>query len=327
MPEISYRDALNQALREEMRRDSTVFVIGEDIGLYGGAYKVTDGLLAEFGAERVRDTPISESAICGAAIGSALGGMRPVAELQYFDFVTIAMDQVANQAAKLRYMLNGQFGFPLVIRTQGGAGRALGAQHSQCLEAWFLHTPGLKVVMPATPADAKGLLKSAIRDDSPVLFIEHKMAYGLKGDVPEGDYLVPIGKANVVRTGTDVTVISYSLMVHKCLEAADALARGGIEAEVLDLRTISPLDTEAIVNSIRRTHRAVVVEEDCKTGGVGAEIVARINEAAFFDLDAPVLRVAADDTPVPTGWVLEQMYLPQVDDIVDAVMKVRSYGS
>jgi pyruvate/2-oxoglutarate/acetoin dehydrogenase E1 component len=198
MSELAYRDALNQALREEMRRDPSVFVFGEDVGLYGGAYKVTDGLLDEFGPERVKDTPISEAAIVGAAIGSAIGGMRPVAELQYGDFITVAMDQVTNQAAKIRYMLNGQFQAPLVIRTQGGAGRALGAQHSQCLEAWFLHTPGLKVVMPATPADAKGLLKSAIRDNDPVLFIEHKMAYGIKGEVPDGDYTVPIGKANVM---------------------------------------------------------------------------------------------------------------------------------
>ncbi|OFX15786.1 MAG: hypothetical protein A2Z18_10545 [Armatimonadetes bacterium RBG_16_58_9] len=324
MAELTYRDALNQALKEEMANDPSVFVLGEDIGLYGGAYKVTDGLLDLYGPDRVRDTPISESAIVGAAIGSALGGMRPVAELQYFDFVTIAMDQVANQAAKIRYMLNGQFKLPLVIRTQGGAGRALGAHHSQCLEAWFLHTPGIKVVMPGTPADAKGLLKSAIRDDDPVLFIEHKMIYGLKGEVPDHEYTTPIGNANVIREGTDVTIISYSLILQKCLQAADELSARGIEAEIIDLRTISPMDTETIVESVRKTQRAVVVEEDCKTGGVGAEIVARINEHVFYSLEAPVLRVAAKDTPVPTGKTLEDLYLPQVHDILRAVAQVHS---
>lgn len=323
MPEITYREALNQALREEMQRDPNVFVMGEDVGVYGGAYKVTNGFLDEFGPARVKDTPISEAAICGGAVGAALGGLRPVAEIQYSDFITIAMDQIANQAAKICYMYNGQFHLPLVIRTQGGAGRSMGAQHSQCLEAWFLHTPGLKVVMPSTPADAKGLLKTAIRDENPVLFIEHKMLYGIKGEVPEGEHLVPLGKASVVRQGTDVTIISYSLMVHKCLEAVCQLSRQGVEAEVVDLRTISPMDTETIVESVKRTHRAIVVEEDCKIGGVGAEIVACINENAFYSLEAPVLRVAAEDTPVPTGHFLEKIYLPQVEDIIKAVTAIQ----
>lgn len=324
MSEITYRHALNQALREEMKNDNRVFIMGEDVGEYGGAYKVTDNLLKEFGAERVRDTPISETAIIGGAIGAALGGLRPVAELQYFDFVTIAMDQVTNQAAKFCFMYNGQWNLPLVVRTQGGAGRSLGAQHSQCLEAWFLHVPGIKVVMPALPSDAKGLLKSAIRDENPVLFIEHKMLYGLKGDVPDEEYTIPLGKANVLKQGDDITIITYSLMVHKCLEAADSLSKQGINAEIVDLRTISPMDIETIVESVRKTKNAIVVEEDCKTGGVGAEIVSCINEEIFYCLETPILRIAAKDTPVPTNKTLEKLYVPQVEDIVEKVKQVLS---
>jgi len=319
MREIFYWQALNEALKEEMQRDERVFLIGEDIGVYGGAYGVTRGLYDTFGPERVRDTAISESAIVGAGVGAALTGMRPVVEIMYIDFMTLAMDQVCNQAAKLRFKFGGKARVPLVIRTQGGTGRCLSLHHSQNLEAWFIHVPGLKVVMPSTPYDAKGLLKSAVRDDNPVLFIEHKMLYGTKGLVPEEEYLVPLGVADVKRKGEDVTIVAHSRQTLYTLQAAEELAKEGVEAEVIDPRTLLPLDINTIVESIKKTGRVVLVEEGCKTGGVGAEICAQIVERAFDYLDAPVVRVAGADVPVPMSPVLEEAAVPSKNSIMKAV--------
>ena len=318
MREITYREALREAMREELRRDPNVFLMGEDIGKYGGAYSVTKGLFEEFGDKRVRDTPISEAVIVGAAAGAAAVGTRPVAEIMYVDFMTFCMDQVVNQAAKMRYMFGGKIKVPLVIRTQGGAGTFCAAQHSESLESWFIHVPGLKVVMPATPYDAKGLLKSAIRDDNVVIFIEHNLLYNTKGPVPEDEYLIPMGLADVKREGSDVTLISYSRMVLAALEAADELARAGISAEVVDLRSLSPLDIATVANSVKKTGRAIICEADCKTGGVGAEVLARIDEEVFDYLDAPVVRVAGRDTPIPYSHVLEKLAVPGKADIVSA---------
>jgi pyruvate/2-oxoglutarate/acetoin dehydrogenase E1 component len=320
--EITYREALNEALQEEMDRDPTVFLMGEDIGIYGGAYGVTRGLYEKYGPERVRDTAISEAAIVGAGVGAALTGMRPVVEIQYVDFMTLAMDQTCNQAAKIRYKVGGKVKVPLVIRTQGGTGRCLGPQHSQSLEAWFIHVPGLKVVMPSTPADAKGLLKSSIRDDNPVLFIEHKMLYGTKGPVPDGEYLIPLGLADVKREGRDVTIVAHSRMVLYALDAAKELEEEGIEAEVVDPRTLAPLDINTIVESVKKTGRVVIVEEGCKTGGVGAEIAAQIVERAFDYLDAPIERVAGADVPIPVSPVLERAAVPSKEKIKAAVKRV-----
>jgi 2-oxoisovalerate dehydrogenase E1 component len=319
MRQISYSEALNEALREEMERDQRVFLMGEDLGLYGGAYGVTRGLIDVFGEERVRDTPISEAAVGGAAVGAAMAGMRPVAEIMYVDFTPLAMDQIANQGAKNRYMFGGKTIVPMVIRTEGGAGRGIAAHHSQSLEALWTHFPGIYVVMPATPYDAKGLLKTAIRDDNPIMFIEHKMLYKAKGPVPEEEYLIPLGVADVKREGEDVTVIAYSRMVLRALEAAEALAEEGISVEVVDLRTLKPLDTETIVRSVQKTGRAVVVYEGYKTGGFGAEVVARINELAFDWLDAPPVRLGGADVPVPMSQSLEEVAIPRVVDIVEAV--------
>jgi len=319
MREIFYWQALNEALKEEMQRDERVFLIGEDIGVYGGAYGVTRGLYDTFGPERVRDTAISESAIVGAGVGAALTGMRPVVEIMYIDFMTLAMDQVCNQAAKLRFKFGGKARVPLVIRTQGGTGRCLSLHHSQNLEAWFIHVPGLKVVMPSTPYDAKGLLKSAVRDDNPVLFIEHKMLYGTKGLVPEEEYLVPLGVADVKRKGEDVTIVAHSRQTLYTLQAAEELAKEGVKAEVIDPRTLLPLDINTIVESIKKTGRVVLVEEGCKTGGVGAEICAQIVERAFDYLDAPVVRVAGADVPVPMSPVLEEAAVPSKNSIMKAV--------
>ena len=319
-PRITYREALNLALVEEMTRDERVVFIGEDVGGHGGAFQVSRGLFEAFGADRVRDTPISEATIVGTAVGAALAGLRPIGELQYLDFITLAMDQIVNQAAKMRYMFGGKATLPLVIRAPGGSGgRGNAAQHSQSLEAWFMHIPGLKVVMPGTPYDAKGLFKAAIRDDNPVIFIEHKAMYNEEGPVPEGDYVVPLGSADLKRQGVDVTLITYSRMVLVSLEAAEALAGEGIDAEVLDLRTLLPLDDEAIFESVRKTGRAVIVEEDCRTCGVGAEVSARIVESCFDYLDAPVTRVAGLDTPIPYCRKLEQAAVPQVADVTAAV--------
>ncbi len=322
MRKINYREALNEALREEMLRDESVFIMGEDVGVYGGAYGVTRGLYDEFGPERVRDTPISEAAIAGSAAGAAMTGMRPVAEIMYIDFITLAMDQIVNIAAKNRYMFGGKSIVPVVYRTQGGAGRGIAAHHSGSLEAWFIHSPGILVVMPSTPFDAKGLLKTCIRDNNPIVFIEHKMLYNVEGEVPEAEYTVPLGVADIKRTGTDVTIIAYSRMVHTALEAAEELSKEGIEAEVVDPRTLKPLDVDTIIKSIKKTHRAVVVHEACKTCGFGAEIASLIMEEAFDYLDAPVIRVAGADVPIPMSPVLEAAVVPSKEKIIDAVKKI-----
>jgi pyruvate dehydrogenase E1 component beta subunit len=319
---IPCSQAIRDALREEMQRDPTVFLLGEDIGKHGGAFGVTRGLVDEFGPERVIETPISEAAIAGAAVGAAIAGCRPVAEIMYMDFVTLAMDQIVNQAAKMRYMFGGKARVPLVIRMPSGAGRGNAAQHMQSLEAWFCHVPGLKVVMPSTPADAKGLLKSAIRDDNPVIFIEHKLLYAIKGDVPEGDYTIPLGKAEVKRAGQDVTIIATSRMVQFALEAADQLATQGVSAEVVDPRTLVPLDLDTILTSIRQTHVAVVVHEAPRRGGYGAEIAAQIQEQAFDWLDAPVARICGEDVPIPFSKALESLAIPDPDRIAAGVRHV-----
>ena len=314
--EMFYNEALGDALRLEMRRDERVIVMGEDIAEHGGAFQVTAGLLDEFGPARIRQTPISEIGIVGTGVGAALTGLRPVVELMYVDFSGLAMDQIVNQAAQNRFMFGGQARVPLVVRTQGGSGRGNAAQHSKSLEAWFTHVAGLKVVMPATPADAKGLLTAAIRDDDPVMFIEHKLLYRTKGPVPEGEHLVPLGHADVKRAGTDLTIVTWSREVLFALDAAARLAEEGIEAEVIDLRTLVPLDSAAILESVRRTHRVLVVHEAVRRGGYGAEIAALIAEQAFDDLDAPPRRLAGLETPIPYAQHLELSVTPQVDDIV-----------
>ncbi|MEM2111925.1 MAG: pyruvate dehydrogenase complex E1 component subunit beta [Candidatus Bathyarchaeia archaeon] len=322
MRKITYRQALNEALREEMLRDKRVFLMGEDIALYGGAYGVTKGLYEEFGHERVRDTPISEAAIAGAAAGAAMTGMRPVAEIMYIDFSTIATDQIINIAAKNRYMFGGKSIVPVVYRTQGGVGENRSAHHSQSLEAWYFHVPGLFVVMPSTPFDAKGLLKTCIRDNNPVMFIEHKMLYATEGEVPEVEYTVPLGVADVKREGSDVTIVAYSRMVLRALDAAEDLAKEGISTEVIDPRTLKPLDIDTIINSVKKTNRAVIVYEGYRTGGVGAEIAAQIMEKAFDYLDAPIMRVAGEDVPIPMSPVLEEAAVPNKRKIVEAVKKI-----
>jgi len=314
--ELTYAEALRDALRGELARDERVLVFGEDIAQHGGAFQVTAGLYAEFGPTRVRNTPISELGIVGMAVGAALTGLRPVVELMYVDFSGLAMDQVVNQAAQNRFMFGGQASVPMVLRTQGGSGRGNAAQHSKSLEAWFTHVAGLKVVMPSTPADAKGLLAAAIRDDDPVIFIEHKLLYRSKGPVPEGEHLVPLGVADVKRPGRDLTIVTWSRETLFALEAATQLANDGIEAEVIDLRTLVPLDRERVLGSVRRTHRALVVHEAVRRGGYGAEIAATIAEEAFDDLDAPPKRLGGLETPIPYAAHLERAVVPQVDDIV-----------
>jgi len=323
MREITYAEAIREALRQEMVRDESVFLVGEDVGRYGGAFGVSYGLVDEFGEERVRDTPISEAGIAGAATGAALTGMRPVAEIMFMDLTTIAMDQLVNQAAKLRFMFGGKAKVPMVLRTPGGSGTGASAHHSQSLEAWFVHVPGLKVVMPSTPYDAKGLLLSSIRDDNPVVFVEHKLLYKTKGPVPEDDYTIPLGVADVKRPGRDLTIVATSIMVPRALEAAETLAQEGIEAEVVDPRTLKPLDDGIIVESVIKTGRVLVAHEACKTGGVGAEIAARIAESEAFDyLDAPIKRLAGLDIPVPYNRNLERHMVPQVDNIVAAAREL-----
>jgi len=319
MPERFYWEAVRDALADEMRRDPAVFVMGEDVAIYGGAYGATRGLHEEFGEERVRDTPISENTIVGAATGAAMMGMRPVAEIMYADFLTLAMDQLVNTAAKNRYMFGGRTKVPMVLRTEGGAGRGIAAQHSQSTEAWFNHVPGLYLVMPATPYDAKGLLRTCIRDDNPILFIEHKMLYGTKGEVPDEEYTIPLGVADVKRAGDDVTIIAYSKMVLTALEAAEALAAEGVEAEVIDLRTIKPLDMRTILKSVRKTGRAVCVSEGCRMNGVPSEIIARIQEEAFDWLDGPIARVCGEDVPIPMSPPLEAAAVPSPKRIAAAV--------
>jgi pyruvate/2-oxoglutarate/acetoin dehydrogenase E1 component len=320
---ITYREGLREALREEMRRDQTVFLLGEDIGrCWGGAFKVTDGLAEEFGDERVRDTPISESAIVGTAVGAAITGMRPLAEIMFGDLTALAMDQIANQAAKIRYMFGGQTSCPLVIRTPFGGGVNIASHHSQSLEAWFMHVPGLQVAVPSTPYDAKGLLKTAIRGSNPVLFCEHKLLYPVEGEVPEEEYLIPFGQADVKKEGTDVTVVATMYMVHKALSAAEKLEQQDLSVEVVDPRTLTPLDKKRIVNSVKKTGRAVIVSEDCKTAGVSAEIAAVIAEEAIDYLDAPIKRVAATDTPIPFSPPLERFVIPNEESIIEAVKEV-----
>jgi pyruvate/2-oxoglutarate/acetoin dehydrogenase E1 component len=320
--ELFYAEALREALRLEMQRDPRVLVMGEDIAEHGGAFQVTAGLLAEFGANRIRQTPISEIGIVGAGVGAALTGLRPVVELMYIDFSGLAIDQIVNQAAQNRFMFGGQARVPLVVRTQGGSGRGNAAQHSKSLEAWFTHVAGLKVVMPATPADAKGLLAAAIRDDDPVMFIEHKLLYRTKGPVPTGEHVVPLGKADVKRAGRDLTIVTWSREVLFALEAAETLARDGIEAEVIDLRTLVPLDREAILASVRRTRRLLVVHEAIRRSGYGGEIAAMVAEEAFDDLDAPPRRLAGVETPIPYAAHLERGVVPQVEDIVRAAREL-----
>jgi pyruvate/2-oxoglutarate/acetoin dehydrogenase E1 component len=324
--EVTFVEALRATLQAEMRRDGSLMLIGEDIGKYGGIFGVTKGLLQEFGPLRVRNTPISESAIIGAALGAAMTGIRTVAELMYVDFTTCAMDQIVNQTAKMHYMSGGKLRIPLVIRTQGGGGRGNAAQHSQNLEAWFLHVPGLKIVMPSTPADAKGLLATAIRDDNPVLFIEHKLLYSTKGQVPEGEHLIPLGQADVKRVGTDVTIVTISHMVLKALRAAERLAADGIEAEVIDLRTLAPLDLETVLRSVRKTGRVVIAHEACRRGGFGGELAAQIQEEAFDFLDAPIRRVGALDVPIPYSKPMEEYVIPDEERIVAAVKLVLGQG-
>jgi pyruvate/2-oxoglutarate/acetoin dehydrogenase E1 component/TPP-dependent pyruvate/acetoin dehydrogenase alpha subunit len=319
---LSYAQALVEAQAEEMRRDPNVFLFGEDIGLYGGAYGATRGLFAEFGQWRVIDTPISEATIGGAAVGAAMAGMRPVAEIMYVDFTPLAMDQIANQGAKNRYMFGGETTVPMVIRTEGGAGRGIAAHHSQSLESLWTHFPGVYVVMPSTPYDAKGLLKAAIRDDNPVMFIEHKMLYGQKGPVPEDDYIIPFGVADIKRPGKDVTLVTYSRMVHKALEAAETLAKEGIDVEVIDLRTLKPLDIDTVIASVKKTGRLVGATEAYENTSFINEIFAQVNELAFDWLDAPMVRVAAANVPVPRAEVLEDLAIPNVGRLLEACRKV-----
>lgn len=322
MRQLSYSEAIREALRLEMRRDSNVFILGEDVGQFGGCFGVTGDLWKEFGEDRVRDTPISETAIIGTAVGAAVTGMRPVAEIMFCDFLTVCMDQLVNQAAKMRYMFGGKAVVPLTVRTPVGGGISAAAQHSQSLEAWFTHVPGLKVVMPSTAADAKGLLTAAIRDDNPVMFFEHKLLYPVKGDVPEGEYVVPLGRADVKREGSDVTVIATSIMVNRALEAAEALAAEGISLEVIDPRTLVPLDEETILASVEKTGRVVIAHEAVTRSGFGAEIAAIIAEKALDYLDAPIKRVGSKPAPIPFSGVLEQFVLPGSQDIIAAVKEL-----
>ncbi len=321
MPDLTYREALRQALQEEMRRDERVFVMGEDVAAYGGTYAVTKGLVEEFGEKRVRDTPIAESVIVGSAIGAAMAGLRPIAELMTVNFALLALDQIVNHAAKIHYMFGGQVDAPLVIRTAAGWGQ-LGPTHSQTFENYFAYAPGLLVVAPSTPRDAKGLLKAAIRDPNPVVFLEHSLLYGLKGDVPGDDFVEELGRSRVLRRGGDVTIVSYSRMAVASMIAAERLSKEGIEAEVIDLRTLRPLDMEPVLESVRRTNRAVVAEEGWRSCGMGAEIAARIYEHAFDYLDAPVSRVAAFEVPVPYNRTLERQAIPDEEDVIEAVKKL-----
>ena len=323
MSEMTYRDALNLALKEEMRRDPSVLVFGEDVALYEGSFKVTRGLLAEFGEERVRDTPISENTIVGVAVGAAMGGLRPVAELMTVNFALLAMDQLINHMAKLRSMFGGQIYLPLVVRMPGGGGSQLAAQHSQSLESYFMHCPGMRVAYPATPADAKGLLKTAIRDNNPVVFLEHELLYNSKGEVPDDpEFLVPFGQASVLREGGDVTVVAYARMTVLALQAANELEKEGISCEIVDLRTLNPLDVDTFITSARKTGRAVVVEECWRSAGLGGDLAHRIHEACFDSLLAPVKRVAGLDVPMPYSREIEKLCIPRVETIVSAVRDV-----
>ena len=322
MTTLKYRKALNNALREEMERDSLVFLVGEGIGKKGGSYKVTDQLIHEFGPERVIDTPISEASFVGMAGGAAIAGTRPVAEILFVDFTYLIMDQIANQIAKFRFMTGDQGAVPFVLRTQGGLGNGLAGQHSQSLEALFYHIPGLQVIMPSTPYDAKGLLKSAIRSDQPVIFIEHKKLYMTEGEVPDEEYTIPIGMADIRREGSDVTLVTYSYMTLESLKAADLLAQEGINVEVIDLRSLVPMDMDCVLSSVKKTGRLVVVHEAVKRGGIGGDIVANVVEHAFYDLESPVKRLAGRNTTIPFNINLEKLCVPSVADIVEGVREV-----
>jgi pyruvate dehydrogenase E1 component beta subunit len=324
MREIRYYEALIEAMAEEMRRDEAVFLMGEDIGLFGGTFRATEGLMAEFGKRRVRDTPIAEAGIVGLALGAAFAGLRPVPELMTMNFAIVAMDQIVNHVAKMRYMFGGQFDLPLTIRAPGGGGTQKGAQHSHSIESWFVNAPGLRVVIPSTPHDAKGLLKTSIRCDDPVLFVEHERLYSLKGPVPEEteELLIPLGQAETKRPGRDITLVAWSFMVHEALKAAEALAEEGIEAEVWDPRTLDPFDWDALYASVARTRRCVVAEEGWRTLGLGAEIAARLQEHLFHELDAPVQRVGAAEVPTPYAKNLEQAALPSAEDVFRAALKI-----
>ncbi len=318
MREITYLEAIREAMTQEMERDSRVFLIGEDIGEYGGAFQVSHGMLEKFGPERILDTPITELGLTGAATGAALIGMRPIAEIMFMDFTTLASEQLVNQAAKLRFMFGGQSTVPLVLRTPAGSGTGAAEHHSQSFENWFVHVPGLKVVMPTTPYDAKGLLIASIRDDNPVVFIEHKLLYKTKGDVPEDLYEIPLGKADIKREGKDLTIIATSIMVQRSLQAAEELAKDGIDVEIVDPRTLRPLDTETIVNSVKKTGKVLIVHEAVKTGGFGGELAGVIAESeAFGYLDAPILRLAGREVPIPYNRNLELKAVPQVEDIIE----------
>lgn len=324
---ITYLEAVREAMVEEMRRDPTVFLMGEDIGVYGGAFGVSKGMLDEFGPERVRETPISEAGFAGVATGAALMGMRPIIEIMFLDFITLTMDALVNQAAKMRFMFGGSAQIPLVCRAPAGSGTGAAAQHSQSLEAWFIHAPGIKVVAPSTPYDAKGLLVTCIRDNNPVLFIEHKLLYRTKGAVPEEPYSIPLGQAAVRREGKDLTIIGYSIMAQRALEAAAKLAEEGIEAEVIDPRTLKPLDVETIVRSVAKTGRALIVHEAPVTGGFGGELTANIIESEAFDyLDAPVRRLGGRDIPIPYNRTLERAAVPQLEDIVESARSLAREG-
>lgn len=325
--EITYLEAVREALCQEMRQDENVFMLGEDIGTYGGAFGVSWGMLEEFGSERIRETPISEAAIAGAATGAALMGMRPVMEIMFMDFLTISTNQLVNQAAKMRFMFGGKCSIPMVIRAPSGSGTGAAAQHSQSLEAWFVNTPGIKVVAPSTPYDAKGLLISAIRDNNPVLFMEHKLLYSMKGSVQEDSYTIPLKSADIKREGSDLTIIAYSIMVPRALQAAEKLAEEGIEIEVLDPRCLKPLDTEKIFESVAKTSRVLIVHEAPITGGFGGELAAVIAASEAFDfLDAPIKRLAGKDVPIPYNRILEKAAVPQVEDIIAAARDLVQEG-
>jgi pyruvate dehydrogenase E1 component beta subunit len=319
---LTMREALNQAMSEEMARDPNVFILGEEVGAYQGAYKVTQGLLAKFGEWRVRDTPIAEEAIAGVAVGAAFIGLRPIAEMMTFNFSILALDQIVNHAAKYRYMSGGQIRCPMVMRGPSGAAAQVAAQHSQAFESWFAHVPGLVVVMPSTPKDAKGLLKSAIRDDNPVIFMENEVLYNLKGEVPEEEFTIPLGLGEVKRVGKDVTIVAWSRSTQFALQAADLLAKDGIEAEIVDPRTLRPLDEDVIFESVRKTNRCVVVEEGWRYAGFGAEVADRVQRECFDALDAPVVRVTAADVPMPYSRMLEKAFLPQPEKVAAAVHEV-----
>ena len=322
MPNMTFAEAIRDAHIIEMERDPNVYVVGEDVGVFGGCFGVTAGLLERFGKKRVKDTTITESAIIGTSVGAASAGLRPVAEMMFVDFIGVALDQLYNQGAKMKYMFGGKAKIPMVMRAACGAGIGAAAQHSQCLESLFMHLPGLKVVMPSTPADAKGLLIQAIRDENPVVFLEHKMLYALEGEVPEGDYTIPFGRADVKREGSDVTVVATANMVHTALGTAEKLAGEGISLEVVDPRTLYPLDGETIFNSVKKTHRIVIMHEEVKFAGSGAEIAAQVAEEAFDYLDAPIIRVAAPFCPIPFSPPLEQAYIPSEQQLIDAVKQV-----